>query len=62
MENKDWVTMAELDQAYDKQTMGTEWKSRVRPKEDLLITAYHEAGHTLVSYFTEDTMPLHKVI
>ena len=41
--------------------MGTEWKSRVRPKEDLEITAYHEAGHTLVAFFTKDSMPLHKV-
>ena len=41
--------------------MGTEWKSRVRPKEDLEITAYHEAGHTLVALLTKDSMPLHKV-
>ena len=41
--------------------MGTEWKSRVRPREDLEITAYHEAGHTLVALLTKDSMPLHKV-
>ena len=43
------------------QVMGTEWKSRVRPREDLEITAYHEAGHTLVALLTKDAMPLHKV-
>ena len=41
--------------------MGTEWKSRVRPQEDLKITAYHEAGHVLVAYFTQAASPLHKV-
>ena len=42
-------------------TLGTDWKSRVRDKVDLEITAYHEAGHTLVAYLTPDTTPLHKV-
>jgi len=59
--NKEWVGMAEMEIAYDRQTMGTEWKSRVRPREDLEITAYHEAGHTLVAYLNKDAMPLHKV-
>ena len=33
----------------------------MRERSDLEITAYHEAGHTLVAYFTDDTMPIHKV-
>lgn len=61
VEGKNWVSMAEFELAYDKHVMGTEWKSRVRDKEDLKITAYHEAGHTLVAYFTKESMPLHKV-
>merc|ERR1712212_417380 len=60
-ENKDSVGMSDFEWAYDKQVMGTEWKSRVRPREDLEITAYHEAGHTLVALLTKDAMPLHKV-
>jgi len=47
--------------AFDKITMGVDLKSRVRGKEDLNITAYHEAGHTLVAYFTPDANDLHKV-
>ena len=33
----------------------------VRDKEERKITAYHEAGHVLVSYFTPDSNPVHKV-
>jgi len=53
--------MAEFEYSYDKITMGVEWKSRVRSKEDMEITAYHEAGHTLVNHFTKCSDPLHKV-
>ena len=42
--------MAEFEYSHDKHVLGTDWKSRVRDKEDLKITAYHEAGHTLVSW------------
>ena len=41
--------------------MGTDLKSRVRDAEDIKITAYHEAGHTIVGYFTKDADPVHKV-
>ena len=61
VDGKEWVSMAEFDMAFDKITMGVDLKSRVRGKEDLTITAYHEAGHTLVAYFTPDAMDLHKV-
>ena len=61
VENKDYVGMEDFEYSHDKHVLGTDWKSRVREKEDLRITAYHEAGHTLVAYFTPDTSPLHKV-
>jgi len=61
VDGKEWVSMAEFDMAFDKITMGVDLKSRVRGKEDLNITAYHEAGHTLVAYFTPDANDLHKV-
>ena len=53
--------MSDFEYSHDKQTLGTDWKSRVKHKDDLKITAYHEAGHTLVNIFTENTDPLHKV-
>lgn len=61
VDSKEFVSMAEFDYSHDKHTMGTDWKSRVRDKADLEITAYHEAGHTLVAYFTPDAAPLYKV-
>lgn len=61
VDGKEWVGMAEFESAYDRHVMGTEWKSRVRSKDDLTITAFHEAGHVLVGYFTAESMPLHKV-
>ncbi len=61
VEGKEWVTMSEFEYSHDKHVLGTDWKSRVRDREDLRITAYHEAGHTLVAFFTTDSKPLHKV-
>ncbi|XP_040565111.1 ATP-dependent zinc metalloprotease YME1L [Lepeophtheirus salmonis] len=58
---KDAVSMGEFEYSHDRRIMGSDWKSRVRPKEDMKITAYHEAGHTLVAYYTEQAMALHKV-
>ena len=59
--DKEHVTMAEIEYAHDKQVMGTDHKSRVRDEEDIRITAYHEAGHTIVGYYSKDCYPLHKV-
>ena len=61
VEAKEYVTMSEFEYSHDKHILGTDWKSRVRDQEDLRITAYHEAGHTLVAFFTPDSTPLHKV-
>jgi len=58
---KEWVTMQDFIDSHDKITIGTDWKSRQKDKEDLKLTAYHEAGHTLVAMYTSDATPLHKV-
>ena len=36
-------------------------KYKLVDKDTNRVTAYHEAGHTLVAYFTQDVTPLHKV-
>ncbi len=61
MANKDSVEMADLEEARDKVRWGRAKKSRVIDKKEKEITAYHEAGHTLVQSLLEDADPLHKV-
>lgn len=41
--------------------MGPEGKLKLRDEEVNRITAYHEAGHALVAFYTKDATPLHKV-
>jgi ATP-dependent Zn protease len=52
--------MDDFEYSHDKHVLGTDWKSRIRDKEDLRITAYHEAGHTLVAHYTAHTTPIYK--
>ena len=54
------VTLAHLEQAKDKLLMGGERKMVISVPEKR-ITAYHEAGHTLVAKFLPGTDPIHKV-
>ncbi len=55
------VTMDYIENSRDKVLMGPEKKSRIPDEEANKITAYHEAGHALVAYYTKDSHPLHKV-
>jgi len=61
MANKDYVEMADLEEARDKVRWGRAKKSRVIDEKEKKVTAYHEAGHTLVQSLLEDADPLHKV-
>jgi len=53
--------MSDLEQAKDKVLMGVERKSMIIPLEERRITAFHEAGHTLVARMIPGTDPIHKV-
>ncbi|WP_221893620.1 ATP-dependent zinc metalloprotease FtsH [Bathymodiolus japonicus methanotrophic gill symbiont] len=59
--NKRVVTMDDLDRARDKLLMGAEKRSMVMRKEDLLMTAYHEAGHAIVGQNVPEHDPVYKV-
>lgn len=59
-ENAPAVTMVHLEQAKDKLLMGGERKMVISGREKQL-TAYHEAGHTLVAKLLPGTDPIHKV-
>jgi cell division protease FtsH len=61
MANKDYVEMADLEEARDKVRWGRAKKSRVIDQKEKEIIAYHEAGHTLVQSLLKDADPLHKV-
>uniref|UniRef100_A0A915CS69 AAA+ ATPase domain-containing protein n=1 Tax=Ditylenchus dipsaci TaxID=166011 RepID=A0A915CS69_9BILA len=56
------VFMRHLDEARDRVLMGPARKQGRFPDEETnRNTAFHEAGHTLVAYYTKDAIPLHKV-
>jgi len=59
--NKKSVAMPDLEVAKDKVLMGAERKSMVLTNEEKRITAYHEAGHTLVGLKVPNADPVHKV-
>jgi cell division protease FtsH len=59
--NKDRVSMRDLEEAKDKVLMGTERRSMLISENEKKITAYHEAGHALVAKFTPGSDPVHKV-
>ena len=56
--DKHEIGMQEVEDAMVKVTMGPEKKSRVRSDKENRLTAYHEAGHAVVSKFlpTQDTV------
>jgi cell division protease FtsH len=59
--NKDRVSMRDLEEAKDKVLMGTERRSMLISENEKRITAYHEAGHALVAKFTPGSDSVHKV-
>ena len=58
---KNKVDSEDFDEAKDKILMGRERKSMILSDEEKKLIAYHEAGHTLASLFTEKSDPIHKV-
>lgn len=59
--DKEKVEAADLDAARDKIMMGVERKSMMMSEEEKRTTAWHEAGHTLISVLLPGLDPLHKV-
>jgi cell division protease FtsH len=59
--NKKFVAMGDFELAKDKVLMGAERKSMVISNEEKRVTAYHEAGHTLVGLKVPNADPVHKV-
>jgi cell division protease FtsH len=59
--NKTTIAQEELLESIDKVLLGPERKSHLLSKKEKEITAYHEAGHALVSASLSHTDPVRKV-
>jgi cell division protease FtsH len=55
------IGMSELQEAIERVQLGPERKSRIISDEEKEITAYHEAGHALVSHFLPHARALRKI-
>jgi cell division protease FtsH len=60
-QDKDSVSMVDFELAKDKVLMGPERRSMVMSEEERRISAWHEAGHTLVGKLIEGNDSVHKV-
>ncbi|QQG44772.1 MAG: ATP-dependent zinc metalloprotease FtsH [Candidatus Roizmanbacteria bacterium] len=58
--SRDKITMDDIEEAATKVKLGPE-KKRLQSDLDKKITAYHEAGHAVVSHFLPNTDPVHRI-
>ncbi|MCB0027910.1 MAG: AAA family ATPase, partial [Anaerolineales bacterium] len=59
--NRNQISMIDFQDAFDRVVMGPERKSKVLTENDKEHTAYHEAGHAVVSYLLPNTDPVQKI-
>ena len=59
--NKKVITMAEVEEASEKVSMGPERRSHIVSDKDRKLTAYHESGHAIVAHLLPHADPVHKV-
>lgn len=55
------ITMEEIDEATVKVVVGTEKRSHVMTEKEKKLTACHEAGHAVVTYFCATQDPVHQI-
>lgn len=59
--SKTKIEMTDFEASKDKVLMGVERRTMIISEEEKRLTAYHEAGHTLVAKFLPSADPIHKV-
>ncbi|HRN70842.1 MAG TPA: ATP-dependent zinc metalloprotease FtsH, partial [Candidatus Woesebacteria bacterium] len=59
-ESRDKINMHDIEEAATKVKLGPE-KKRLQTEFDRKITAYHEAGHAIVSHFQPHTDTVHRI-
>ena len=60
-ENRKEITQYDLIRSIEKVMLGPERKSHLLSKKEKRLTAYHEAGHALVSSVLPNADPVHKI-
>ncbi len=55
---KSLIGMDDIEEAYMKELLGPQKKSKIRTEKDNKLTAYHEAGHAVVSHYCKNTDPV----
>lgn len=60
-ENNKKVSQKHIEESIEKVMLGPEKRSKVYSKEEKELTAYHEAGHAIVAYYTPDSDPVRKI-
>lgn len=59
-EGRNEIAFADIEEAATKVKMGPE-KKRIQTEDDRRMTAYHEAGHALVTHYLTHTDPVHRI-
>ena len=55
---KSLIGMEDIEAAFMKELLGPQKKSKIRTEKENKLTAYHEAGHAVVSYYCKNTDPV----
>jgi len=56
--NKSLIGMDDIEEAFMKELLGPQKKTRMRTEKENKLVAYHEAGHAVVTNFCKDTDPV----
>jgi len=60
-QDRQQISMVDLEEAVNRVIAGPKKKSRVISDKEKRVFAYHEAGHALSRYLTQDSDPVHLV-
>ena len=59
--NRKAITMDDIEEATIKVVVGTEKRSHKMTEKEKRLTAYHESGHAVATYYLEDQDPVRQV-
>ena len=57
-----FIMQEDIDEAILKVVMGPEKKSRIVSERARRLTAYHESGHAIASFFLKNSDPVHYIL